>query len=202
MRQGHSTAARSAIAIFLLLAGANAEAHLESTGMGPVYDGALHFLTSPEDLVPALALALLAGLRGAEHGRRVLFTLPAAWLLGSLAGLATAATGTGLLGPALWLVLLGGLVVFDAKLSLGALTALAALMGLFHGYLNGSGMGLALPAVVAMAGLAASVFVVVALVAAAIVPLRAAWVRIAVRVGGSWIAASGLLMLGWSMRGS
>ena len=32
--------------------------------------------------------------------------------------------------------------------------------------------------------------------------LQAHWALIAVRVGGSWIAASGLLMLGWSMRGS
>ena len=42
-----------------LLAGAlgcgPAEAHLNATGMGPVYDGLMHFLTSPEDLVPALA---------------------------------------------------------------------------------------------------------------------------------------------------
>ena len=45
-----------------------AEAHLNATGMGPVYDGVMHFLTSPEDLVPALALALLAGLRGAACG--------------------------------------------------------------------------------------------------------------------------------------
>ena len=43
-----------------------AEAHLNSTGMGPVYDGLMHFLASPEDLAPVLALALLAGLRGAE----------------------------------------------------------------------------------------------------------------------------------------
>ena len=34
--------------------------------MGPIYDGLMHFLMSPEDLVPALALALLAGLRGAR----------------------------------------------------------------------------------------------------------------------------------------
>ena len=201
MRHGHSAVARGAIAIALLLVGASAEAHLESTGMGPVYDGALHFLTSPEDLVPALALALLAGLRGADHGRSVLFTLPAAWLLGSLAGLGAAATSAGLLGAALWFLLLGGLVVFDARLSRGAVTALAALLGLFHGYLNGSGMVFTLQAVVAMAGLAAGVFVVVALGTAAVVPMRAAWARIAVRVGGSWIAASGLLMLGWSMRG-
>ncbi len=42
-----------------------AEAHLNSTGMGPVYDGLMHFFMSPEDLVPVLALALLSGLRGA-----------------------------------------------------------------------------------------------------------------------------------------
>jgi hypothetical protein len=39
------------------------------------------------NLVPALALALLAGLRGTTHGRRALFVLPAAWLLGGVIGL-------------------------------------------------------------------------------------------------------------------
>ena len=58
---------------------APAEAHLNSTGMGPIYDGITHFLLSPDDLVPALAVAMLAGLRGASYGRRVMFVLPAAW---------------------------------------------------------------------------------------------------------------------------
>jgi len=35
-----------------------AAAHLGTTGMGPVYDGIGHFLLTPEDLVPVLALAL------------------------------------------------------------------------------------------------------------------------------------------------
>jgi len=30
--------------------------------------------------------------------------------------------------------------------------------------------------------------------------LRAGWTRIAVRVAGSWIAAAGLLMIGWLAR--
>ena len=30
--------------------------------------------------------------------------------------------------------------------------------------------------------------------------IRASWARIVVRVGGSWIAAIGVLMLGWSLR--
>ena len=170
--------------------------------MGPIYDGLMHFLTSPEDLVPALALALLAGLRGAPYGRRAMFTLPAAWLLGSLIGLASTAVNAGAVWASFWFVLLGGLVVADAKLSLRSLTALGALLGLVHGYLNGTGMGLSAQAIVAALGLAAAVFVVVVLVAALVVALRAHWARIAVRVGGSWIAASGLLMLGWSIRGT
>jgi urease accessory protein len=45
------------------------------------------------------------------------------------------------------------------------------------------------------------VFALVAPVAAFVVQLRAGWARIAVRVAGSWIAASGLLLLGWAARG-
>jgi hypothetical protein len=44
----------------------SAEAHLNSTGMGPIYDGFLHFLSSPEDIIPVVALALSSGLRGPE----------------------------------------------------------------------------------------------------------------------------------------
>jgi len=168
--------------------------------MGPVYDGLLHFLTSPEDLVPALALALLAGARGAVYGRRALFTLPVAWLLGSLAGLNAAAANAGTLAASLWFLAMGALVVADAKVSLTTITALAALLGLVHGYLNGTGMGLSVSGSLAAVGLAAGVFMLVALSAALVVPLKSYWARIAVRVAGSWIAASGLLMLGWSLR--
>jgi urease accessory protein len=130
-----------------------------------------------------------------------MFTLPAAWLLGSLAGLTAATVSAGPLAAAFWFVLLGGLVVADAKLSLRSMTLLGALLGLVHGYLNGTGMGLSAAAIVATFGLVAAVFVLVVLVAALVVPLRQQWAHIAVRVGGSWIAASGLLMIGWSVRG-
>jgi hydrogenase/urease accessory protein HupE len=123
-------------------------------------------------------------------------------LLGSLLGLSASVASTGTLGAALWFLLLGGLVVVDAKLSLRSMTALCALLGLVHGYLNGTGMGFSGPAVVAVVGLAAAVFVLAVLVAALVVRLQAQWSRIAVRVAGSWIAASGLLMVGWSIRGT
>jgi urease accessory protein len=176
------------------------EAHLNSTGMGPFYDGLMHFLLSPEDIIPVLALALLAGLRGAEFGRHTLFVLPSAWLLGSLFGLAAAAVKGNALVSAIWFLLLGGLLAANAKLSLRLTTALAALLGLYHGYLNGTGMGQSASAVVVLLGLVCAIFVLVALAAAFVVRLRAQWARIAVRVAGSWIAASGILMLGWAVR--
>src|SRR5664279_6134020 len=74
------------LAFAFLMYVAPAQAHLNSTGMGPLYDGLTHFLLSPEDFVPVLALALLAGLRGAAYGRWALFTVPAAWLLGGFFG--------------------------------------------------------------------------------------------------------------------
>lgn len=184
----------------LLMFAAPAEAHLNSTGLGPVYDGLLHFIMSAEDFVPVLALSLLAGLRGAQYGRRALFVLPTAWLVGGLAGLSALSAAPHPFVAAGWFLVLGALLAADAKLSLQLTTALAALLGLYHGYLNGTGMGLSGTAAVALLGLVFAVFVLVALAAAFVVRLRVEWARIAVRVAGSWIAASGLLMLGWAIR--
>jgi hydrogenase/urease accessory protein HupE len=178
---------------------ARAEAHLNSTGLGPVYDGLMHFLLSPEDIFPVLALALFAGQRGKAHGRRILFVLPGAWLAGGLLGL-TAVTTHGATLTFVSFLVMGGLLATDAKISITAITALATLIGLFHGYLNGSGMGRPEDAVFALLGLVFTVFVLVALAASFVVALRQQWARIAVRVAGSWIAAIGLLMFGWAVR--
>jgi urease accessory protein len=177
------------------------EAHLNSTGMGPVYDGLLHFLFSPEDILAVLALALFAGQRGPAHGRRALFILPAAWLAGGLLGLTSGAMGGGSLTFVSFL-LLGGLLAANAALSLRATTALTGLIGLFHGYLNGAGMGRPADGALALLGIVFAVFALVALASSFVLSLRQQWARIAVRVVGSWIVASGLLMIGWAVRRS
>ena len=190
----------AATAVLIAICPAPAEAHLNATGMGPVYDGMAHFLMSPEDVVPVLALALLAGMRGASYGRRALFVLPAAWLLGGFVGLPySSVNGIAVLSAILFL-LLGGLLAADIQLPLLLITLLAVVLGLHKGYLNGAGMGQPETAAIALVGLASAVFVMIATVSAFVVTLRAERARIAVRVAGSWIAASGLLMLGWAFR--
>ena len=191
----------AAAAFSCLMCPLAAEAHLNSTGMGPLYDGLMHFLMSPEDLVPVLALALLSGLRGAAYGRRTMFVIPSAWLAGGFLGLAASTSNGNAIVSAIWFLLLGGLLAADAKVSLRVTTGLAVLLGLYHGYLNGAGLGLNISSAAVLLGLIFAVFVLVALAAAFVVQLQAAWARIAVRVAGSWVFASGLLLLGWALRG-
>ncbi len=181
----------------LLLPGL-ATAHLPTIGLGPVYDGVFHLLLSPEDLIPVIALALLCGQRGAPFGRRALWLVPLAWFAGGLVGL-FAGSSRGSMLTCLSFLLLGGLVAANARISLRVLTVLAALLGCFHGYLDGAGINRFDDGTYALLGLSLAVFVVVALCASLVIPLRQHWTRVAVRVAGSWIAASGLLMLGWAL---
>jgi urease accessory protein len=184
----------------VLMTAAPAQAHLMNSGFGPFYDGLAHPLISPEDLLPALAVTLLAGLGGARQGRLVLATLPAAWLAGMAAGFVI-----GLPAAPAWLIavltaLVGALVASDLRLPLTALIAIAAGLGALHGYDNGRDLATTTGALLAIVGIASSLFAVVSLVAGQVAALRAQWARLAVRVCGSWIAAIGLLMLGWSMK--
>ena len=176
-------------------------AHLATTGLGPVYDGITHLLLSPDDLVPVLAMAMLAGLNGPAAGRRTLFALTLAWLAGGLAGFAF---GQPVIPGALTLVsflVLGVLVALDRRLSPAVVAAIAVVLGLLHGWLNGAGIAGSAREALALAGIGGTIFVIVALGAALVVTVACGWRRIAVRVAGSWVAAVGLLMLGWSLRG-
>jgi urease accessory protein len=172
---------------------------LPTIGLGPVYDGIFHFLLSPADLIPVIALSLLSGQRGASFGRRVLWIVSLAWFASGVLGMfAGAARGSAL--TCVSFLLLGGLVAASAKVSLRLITALAGFLGFFHGYLNGTGISRFNDGTYALVGLALAVFVVVALFTSFVIPLRRQWALIVVRVAGSWIAASGLLMLGWALR--
>jgi hypothetical protein len=69
----HRRSITLAIALLSLLLSIRTEAHLPGIGLGPVYDGIFHLLLSPEDLIPVIALALLAGQSGAGSSRRALW---------------------------------------------------------------------------------------------------------------------------------
>ena len=183
----------------LFLLPAAAFAHLVTTGMGPVYDGIGHLLLTPEDLVPVIALSLYCGMRGARAGRYAMFMLPLAWLLGGLVGLNLDLDVT-IPVPALSFLLLGGLIAADAKMPDQLIGPMTAMIGLVHGVLNGLVLKSG-PGGPALLGIMGALFVLVALMSAFVVSLERSWTRIVVRVMGSWVAASGMLMIGWYFRG-
>jgi hypothetical protein len=182
-----------------LLAPMVASAHLVSTGLGPFYDGLSHFLLSPEDVLPAIALALLVGLNGAATGRVALFALAAAWCAGGLSGLAWPTIDSSSALTIVSFLALGGMAAANTQLQPRWAIAVAIVIGLPCGYLNGSAMAGAHLGLLGLAGVVSALFAAVALTTALVVSLRASWARIAVRVAGSWVAAAGLLLWGWSL---
>ncbi|ANM14711.1 MULTISPECIES: HupE/UreJ family protein [unclassified Rhizobium] len=192
---------RAALAAAGILASpADAGAHLVNTGLGPVYDGVAHFAMSPEVILPIIALGILAGLRGLAHARASVVILPTAWVVFGFVGMLLGPLAVSPAYESLPLLMLGGLVATDIRMPAWCLALLAILFGAFEGYNFGSAyfaIGDGPAAVIGSAGL---VFVLITLVSAAILKAKWNWTRIAMRVVGSWTAASGMLLLGWGLR--
>jgi hydrogenase/urease accessory protein HupE len=179
-----------------------AQAHLVVTGMGPIYDGVTHFSLNPEDSIPVVALAFFAGLRGPSTARLLLAALPFAWLAGGLIALCgAAAPATALsIATAVAFLAIGGLLATNVALPPPAVAAVAVGLGLMRGFADLSETVLSGGHLLTLAGMSASVFVVFALAASLTLPLKRFWMIVAVRVGGSWLAALGLLLAGWVWR--
>ncbi len=188
------------LATLAALAPLRAQAHLVQTGFGAFYDGLAHVALTPADLLVVVAVALLAGQRGTQAARWTLFALPIAWLAGSTLGARIPTDASLPLLTTLTFGIAGALVAIDAKLRAAAICAFAIVAGLLHGYVNGATMAPGGAGALALAGAVTAVFCVFAILSAQITVLRVGWTRIAVRVAGSWIAAAGVLMVGWLMR--
>jgi urease accessory protein len=184
----------------LALTAAPANAHLVETGFGAFYDGLAHLVITPADLLVVVAFALLAGQRGTQAARWTLLALPAAWLLGAAIGTRFPVAAALPLLTTLTFAVVGALVVFDAKVRAASVALLALAAGLVHGFANGATMVPGGTDTLALAGVVVAVFCVLAIVSGEVTTLRTGWTRIAVRVAGSWIAAAGVLMLGWLAR--
>lgn len=195
------TRRRSVIALSVLLLGAPsaARAHLVSSGLGPFYDGALHLLLSPEDLLAVLGVTLLAGLGGKTAARWLIIALPLAWLGAGVVGLDREVIPIEPWLNVALLTMLGVLVAANLRLSPTIIAALGILVGVIHGLDNGAALAAAGAGPTALGGVAATVLILALLVAALVASLRAAWSLIAVRVVGSWIAAVGMLLIGWML---
>jgi len=187
-------------AAVLVTAAAPAQAHLVETGFGAFYDGIAHVALTPSDLLVIVGLALLAGQRGTQAARWALLALPGAWLLGGVLGVVISDGQMLPLLTTLTFGAAGALVAINARVSAAAVALIVVAAGLLHGYVNGGTMAPGGARALALGGAVSAAFCLFAIVAAQVTTIRAGWAQIAVRVAGSWLAAAGILMLGWLAR--
>jgi urease accessory protein len=174
-----------------------AHAHSPIDGLNDFYAGALHPFVSPAHLIALLAVALAIGQQASgllRAAKAPLMALAAALVL----GLAThRAAGDPVTDRAL-LVLAAGIgvaVAAQAALPRAAWAVLAAAVALAVGWGSGPGTAEGSARALALAGTAAAVLLLVTYVAVMANAATQPWLRIAVRVVGSWLAAAALLVL-------
>jgi len=188
-----SPAISTALAVWLHPAPALAHGSL---AVGDFYSGMLHPLLHFETLLPTLALALWSGQLGGLHSWRLPLTFLGAALLGTVAGILEINFHLGSDSLRLSMLVLGLLVAAQGRLPAPLALSLAVLFGLFEGQINTYDPETTIDRpLLFIAGVGSSLGLILFHVVTRVVRYRAFWVRIAVRVLGSWIAATGLLVL-------
>jgi hydrogenase/urease accessory protein HupE len=179
-----------------------ADAHLVSTGLGSVADGAARLVLTPSDLLLVCGLSVLAVQQGAAPGVSLRWFLPLAWLVGGLAGLRLPEELITPWAQTLAFTSVGLLVALQVRMPQVLIQVLGVAAGLWFGLVNGSALAHHTGAVPALAGGVVGVAVLTAVLTQRLAPPHPTWQRIGLRVAGSWMAAAGLLMVGWLIRSS
>ncbi|MCP9786143.1 hypothetical protein [Cyanobium sp. N5-Cardenillas] len=195
------TALAAVAAMASLVAVPPALAHALPAGLGAVLKGAAQLVFSPADLLLVCGLCALAVQNGAEPGSRLRLVLPTAWLMGGAVGLGLPAKLATSWSSTVAFTLVGLLVALAVPLGQRLTTALAGVGGLVCGLAHGSSLALHSGAPPALAGGAIAVALITTTLTLALRPPHPDWMRVGLRVVGSWIAASGLLSLGWLLKG-
>lgn len=163
-------------------------------GVSDFYAGMLHPVTSIESLLPLIALGLMAGQQRREAAIGMLIALPLVLVAGAAAALLLPMPSSVAWINLLWMPALGVLVAWAPGIPVNAAVAIAIGPALTIGWANGTEVG-QMSALRFIPGLALSGLMLMTYATGGIRRLEAAWMRIAVRVFGSWIAAVGVLAL-------
>jgi len=208
---------RLGIAAAILFAQAEAaQAHIVASRLGDFYAGALHPLTDLQDIILWVAMGVLAGSLGAARGRWLVLVFP----LGLLAGLVLGRAFGGLsAGPAVnagMILGLGLLLAAAARLPTALLCVIAFGLAVLRGAANAGDLGPETDRLLFAAGLACAGYAAITLIMALTLAFRRPdagtslagtslagtsleWRGIAIRAFGGWVAAIGLMMVGFAL---
>lgn len=163
-------------------------------GVGDFYAGVLHPLASLEFLLPWIALALRAGQQGRKVSLLTLGLFPLALTAGAFATLS--------LLPSAWITginfavipILGLTVALVPRCPIALTILMATLVGFLQGMANGTEITTAMSPSRFIADLGVSAILILSYGIGLARSLQKPWTQIALRVGGSWIAAIGIMV--------
>jgi len=181
--------------LLLCLVSPVASAHLLDTGLGPVIDGALHPFVTGTELMLLIGVTLLAAQQLQTQSRWELVIVPVSFLAG--VGLQAVTDVSPLSDPlivSLVLIGIGLLVAVRVRLPHGLVFGMSAMAFL------GSGLEAKAAAdnVLVLVGNLGALFAALSIGLAVCQSANAGWPAIALRALGSWLAATALLLLGWT----
>jgi urease accessory protein len=196
----------TSIATAALIASAQtADAHIVASRLGDFYTGALHPLTDLQDLILWAAMGVLAGSLGASKGRWLVLAFPLGLLAGLGLGRATGFVSAGPAADAGMILVLGLLLAAAVRMPMALLCAIAFGLAVMRGAANAGDLGPETNRLLLAAGLACAGYAAITLTMAVTLAFRRpeagasmAWRGIAIRAFGGWIAAIGLMMVGFA----
>jgi hydrogenase/urease accessory protein HupE len=200
LRVTRTKAIVSSLAVCLVPASANA--HTALLGVGGFWSGVAHLLTSPDQLVLLLGLAICASFHDARLDARVIGASFLAVFAGAWIGAVVSAGAPLNLAPVGAGLMMAVGLAGAMRLRVGAvpLISLALAAGLVCGAANEDAVS-DLPVVLFSLGSSVAAASVLSYALLATRRLENEWGGVTRRAGASWIAAIGLMMLALSMRG-
>ncbi len=190
------------VPVLLLLGVQPAGAHIIGARLGDFYGGALHPLTGLADVILWLALGMLAGMQTRLWSRWMVVAFPAGLLAGFAIGLWSGWTEDRMGVDAALMIALGGLTAAAVRVPGPVLLALGFAIAVLRGAANASGVGATTDLTLFACGLTAAGYAAMTLTVALVSAFRRAgdgWRGIAIRAGGSWIAAIGVMVGGYAL---
>lgn len=169
--------------------------HIVNTELGHFYAGIFHVLLSPDHLLPLAALGIIMGFQEKTTARHMLLTAVIAGLAGGLYGRQ--------LDNQAWLayinfssfVVLGALAAYGKTIKPPIALSLSALFAGSQSMLHMAGLPSDLSWEIFLSGVLLGLASVAAVISAIALSLPSKWIRLALRIYGSWVAALGLLMM-------
>jgi hydrogenase/urease accessory protein HupE len=188
-----------ATGFFLLAAAQPAWSHAPIEGLGGFYNGMLHPILVPSQLLLLIAAGMLFGQQGASANQPAIAAFAGATILGLITAWFIGEPGIEMIVLMIALII-SVMVAASLRLSLTICAVILALAGFMLGIDSAQDALLGKDRFGSLLGSGISIYLIFLFVMGwADANHDRAWQKIGVRIIGSWIAASSLLMLAFSL---